>query len=422
MDRRRFLKTLSSAAGFAATGLPARSVFAQSRTVNRVIVIGAGIVGASIAYYLSKRGCDVVIIDKNLPAMQASGNTFAWINAAYPNQPDSYRQLRQRSLDEYRLLGQDIDIPIRWSGSLEWFQDSKNETQLVNDVESFRQASGAPTSIIDAQAARDIEPALLIAGDWQVAWSTNDGAIDSATTTQALFDRTLSMGAQGALFTEVNRVRERRNAVRVSTTRGRFEADLVVVASGIGTASIAEGLGERIDTESRATPGIIVTTEPLPKMLNTVVYPPLVHMHQQDDGRVVIGEKAGAPAGEMHLKQLAERPNSFSDDATASAHVLRILAMARSYLPELSAVRHAEVGIGWRPMPEDGLPIIGHGSNSPNVYFATMHSGVSLAPIVGKLASGEILDGARFPELADFRPGRFQPSALQRRRATTGFS
>ena len=92
VDRRRFLKSVSSAAGLSAAGFPARSVFGQTRTVNRVAVIGAGIVGASIAYNLAKRGCEVVIIEKYLPATQASGNTFAWINAAYANKPASREQ------------------------------------------------------------------------------------------------------------------------------------------------------------------------------------------------------------------------------------------------------------------------------------------------------------------------------------------
>ena len=94
-------------------------------------------------------------------------------------------------------------------------------------------------------------------------------------------------------------------------------------------------------------------------------------------------------------------------DAIASQHAVRLLDRAREVVPALSAVRRAHVRIGWRPMPADGLPIIGHGSKAPNVYFATMHSGVSLAPIVGRLAAEEILDGARFEILEKFRPQRF---------------
>ncbi len=407
MDRRRFLKSVSSAAGLAVAGLPARSVFAQTRTVNRVVVIGAGIIGSSIAYNLVKRGCEVVIVEKKLPAAQASGNNFGWINAAYSNTPASYLALRRRSLDEYRRLAEEVRIPVRWSGSLEWFQNETDEAQLVADVEASRAATDGATSIIDARAAAEIEPNLDVGGNWMLAHSTNDGAIDSGTTTQTLFDRSLAMGAQGALLAEVERLRERRRSVRVSTTIDNFNADLVVVAAGIGTAAIARMVDERVDSATLATPGLVVTTEPLPMMLNTVLYPPRVHIHQQSDGRVVIGEKIGAPESDAHRSSLNGRPNIFPNDELATPHALRILAMARQYVPKLADVRSADVGIGWRSMPPDGLPIVGHGSKAPNVYFATMHSGVSLAPIIGKLAAAEILDGLRVAALEGFRPGRF---------------
>lgn len=407
MDRRRFIDSGIKAVGALAAALPTRPGFTQSGSVRSVVVIGAGIVGASIAYHLSKRGCDVTIVDKKLPASQASGNTFAWINAAYASRPDSYRQLRQRSLDEYRRLAEEVAIPIRWSGSLEWFDSASAEAQLVRDIRSFRAANGTYTSIVSAAKVRQIEPNLNIADKRQVAWSTNDGAINATAATQALFDKALALGAGSRLFSEVTRIQERRGGIRLTTSTGRLESDLVVVAAGVGSTAIAQKLGEPIDTASRSTPGIIVTTEPLPPLLNTVLYPPRVHIHQQDDGRVVIGEKAGPSDSREHRVGLSNRPNAFPNAEEASAHVRRILAMARDYLPELSRVRQADVGIGWRPMPEDGLPVVGFGTKSPLVYFATMHSGISLAPIVGRLAADEILDGVRSPELAAFRPQRF---------------
>ena len=110
MDRRTFLGAVS-AAGLTAAGAPLRQAFAASAAgpggrVNRVAVIGAGIVGASIAYNLSKRGCDVVLVDKRGPAAQASGNSFAWINASYFDTPSSYYELRTHSLNEYHRLSQ----------------------------------------------------------------------------------------------------------------------------------------------------------------------------------------------------------------------------------------------------------------------------------------------------------------------------
>ena len=402
IDRRQFI---ACSAAFAATA--PRRVFAQTPAVERVIVIGAGIVGASIAYYLTKRGCDVTIIDKGLPASQASGNTFAWINAAYTNRPQSYLSLRLASLAEYRNLSNDVSFPIRWSGSLEWFQDADNEQRLADEVAAFRQAGGSDTRMIDAVAAAAIEPNLNVGGEFRLAHATNDGAIDARAATQAVFDRALEMGARAVLLAEVESIRKRRRSVRVTATGGDFDADLVVAAAGVGSRRIGRMVGERIDTDSRATPGIIATTGPLPMILNTVLYPPHVHLHQLPDGRVVIGEKAGAPPSDAHRQAFGSRPNAFPDEAQATAHALRLLAMAREYVPELAQAKNVDVGIGWRPMPTDGLPIVGHGKNAPHVYFATMHSGVTLAPIIGRYAADEILDGSRVAALADFRPDRF---------------
>ena len=407
VDRRRFLKSVTSVAGLSAAGLPAQSVFAQTRTVNHVAVIGAGIVGSSIAYNLARSGCQVTIVEKGLPAARASGTTFGWINAAYANQPPSYQELRRYSLEEYRRISEDVPLPIRWGGSLEWIADDAGQRRMIDEVEAFRKATDAPTSIVDAERAREIEPNLSIADDRRLAWSTDDGAIDSAAATQALFDRAIQYGAEPLLLSEVDRIYSRRRQVRVRTSFKTLEVDLAVVAAGIGTAELAETTDERVDSIEKSTPGIIVTTDPIERVINTVLYGPDIHLHQLADGSVMIGEKAGTPDSETHRLAMAGRPQDFPDDAVASQHAVRLLDRAREIVPALSAVRRAHVRIGWRPMPADGLPIIGHGGKAPNVYFATMHSGVSLAPIVGRLAAEEILDGARFEILEKLRPQRF---------------
>ena len=404
MDRRHFLTSIASLAGGAA--LAPRRTLAQP-AVNRAIVIGAGIVGSCIARELTKRGCEVVIIDKGLPASQASGNTFAWINAAYTNRPPSYLSLRQQALAEYRTLSEDVSFPIRWGGSLEWFQDEENERRLAADIAAFKTVPGAATAMIDAEAAAELEPNLDVGGRWRLAHSTNDGAVDAPAATQAIFDSALALGAQGVLLAEVRSIRQRRRSVRVRTTAGAFEGDIAVIAAGTGSRRLARMVDENVDTASRATPGVIVTTEPLPPLINTVLYPPSVHIHQLPDGRCLIGEKAGAPTTDVHTEALRDQPTAFPDQARATQHALRILSLAADYVPGLSAAKQVDVGIGWRPMPSDGLPIIGHGRSAQRVYFATMHSGVTLAPIVGRFAAREILDGDRVSELGDFRPGRF---------------
>jgi len=84
-------------------------------------------------------------------------------------------------------------------------------------------------------------------------------------------------------------------------------------------------------------------------------------------------------------------------------HATRVIATASRYLPQLAQAEVESVGVGWRPLPLDGLPIVGHVPDMPRIYLASMHSGVTLAPIIGHLAALEILDGVRVDLLADFR-------------------
>lgn len=418
MDRRRFLRGLSAVAGLTAASPTIRSAFAaegvaSSSRVNCVAVIGAGIVGASIAYNLSRRGCDVVVIEKNAPASQASGNSFAWINASYFDTPHSYYILRAHSLNEYHRLAQDVDIPIRWGGSLEWYESARQQNEVVAGVRRI-QGSGAPTWIIDAEKAAEIEPNIHIDRDRQIAWCTRDGAVDPGGTTRALLDKVVEYGGAVLHPATVTALQQQRDGIRVVSNVGVFEADLAVVAAGVGTSEIAKMIGLDVNPLRPATPGVIVTTEPLQPLIGAVAYTSDAHFHQRHDGRVVLGEKAGPPQTDEHRAFLNGRPNSYPTTELAQEHAARVIDAARRYIPKIADAKIERVGVGWRPLPLDGLPVVGQPLNVPGIYLAAMHSGVTLAPIIGHLAAMEILDGVRVDLLAEFRYERLLPAAAAR--------
>ena len=141
------------------------------------------------------------------------------------------------------------------------------------------------------------------------------------------------------------------------------------------------------------------------KVIDRVIVAPGVHIHQQHDGTVIIGEQEGAPIS--HLNRLASMPESFPGAAFKEQHSERILTIAQQFVPQLKTVELNQVVIGWRPLPHDERPVVGHVKNIPGVYLATMHSGVTLAPIIGELVAMELLDGVETNLLADFRPDRF---------------
>ena len=91
------------------------------RPKARIAVVGAGIVGSAIAYQLAKRGLDVTVLDKNTVASASSHGTFAWINASWAKQPQSYHALNQMGVDAWHRLQRAVDLPVKWGGSLEWF-------------------------------------------------------------------------------------------------------------------------------------------------------------------------------------------------------------------------------------------------------------------------------------------------------------
>ena len=97
---------------------------------------------------------------------------------------------------------------------------------------------------------------------------------------------------------------------------------------------------------------------------------------------------------------------SLAEDDTPE-HAAELLARATAYLPELEGAAVEPVPVGYRPMPIDGMPVLGYARAVPNLYVALMHSGITLAPLIGELAAMEILDNARIDLLDHYRPERF---------------
>ncbi len=411
MDRRKFLSGVGAAACMTAAGPVVRSAFAADAVmhagkINRVAVVGAGIVGASIAYNLSKRGCEVILLDKQGPAAQASGNSFAWINATYFDTPRSYFTLRSHSLDEYHRLAQDVDIQVHWGGSLEWYDSAVREKEVSEGVRRI-QTYGAPTWMVDTMRVKELEPNLNTRSDRKVAWCSREGAVHPGDTTRALVDRMLEFGGTAVFPATVMAISKRSSSWLVETDVETFEVDLVVVAAGIAVNEISAMIGLGTKLIKPATPGVIVTTKPMASMINAVVYTTDTHFHQLSDGRVILGEKAGPPATDQHLAYLTGHPNAYPSEELAMEHAARVISTAAKYVPQFVDAEIENVGVGWRPLPLDGLPVIGQPKSLPGIYLAAMHSGVTLAPIVGHLAAMEILDGVSVDLLSDFRVERF---------------
>lgn len=398
MDRRTLLKLL------AATAVVGCETPDESAKGLKVVVAGAGLIGASIAFHLAQAGASVTVIDKEGPATHASRGTFAWINATWAKQPQSYHALSQSSVSNWRDLASALNLPVRWGGSLEWFPTAERQQKLAAQIDE-QIAWGEPARMIGTAEFAEKEPHVLFDADAVAAYSANDGTVDPILATRKLLAAAEELGATLQFPCELlDASLSGDRLTSVKTSCGSITADKLVLATG-AAPDLPARIGA-IDIPQRTKPGVIAITEPMPRRLQHIISAPGIHMHQRDDGRIVLGEQDGAPQNDAHALRLEGRPNDFPIPEIAQQHAARMLAVAERFSPGMASAKVDHVYIGWRPLPLDGHPVIGVSPNRSDVYIAIMHSGVTLAPIVGQLAAHELIEGDAIERLDKYRPDR----------------
>lgn len=371
---------------------------------KHVAVIGAGIVGASIAYHLAKAGVTVTILERGEIAQRASRGTFAWINATWAKQPQSYHTFNQAGLAGWKMLQAELNIPVKWGGSIEWFPSEARQDKLAQQI-AEQVEWGEPAKMLSGQELQALEPNVDFSSTDRAANSPKDGAVDPVFAAQTLIENAVKMGAtlktQCAVESATNLSGGK---TRLTTNCGEIDVDQFILATGADPEASKALAG--IHIPQRSTPGIIVITKPQPKILNRILVAPGVHIHQRLDGRIVLGEQEGAPDTEAHTRRLKNRPTEFPHPDFAEQHTMQILSVAEQYVPGIIGAAIEDVFIGWRPLPLDGHPVLGPSPANPNAYLAIMHSGVSLAPIVGDVVAKEIVTGESADVLSAYRPDR----------------
>ena len=361
--------------------------------------------GGAIAFHLARRGgVQVTLIDADRPGMGATSHSFAWINS-FGKEPRAYGSLNRRSLDTWdrfeRLL--DADVGLRWGGQLTWAATDADAEALARKVARL-QSWGYVARLVDEAEMLRLEPGLSPGTVKAAAYSENDGHVRATVVAQVCADRVQRMGGTIMLGSPVTGLVMHAGEVAAVQLAGGsvphrlVPCDAVVLAAGVATTRLAAMAGVHVPQEE--SPGVVVRTEPLPPILRSVaaLYAPPpdrggrpVHLRQSNDGVVLLGEGS---------QESLARDDSYE-------HAAELLARASVYLPALRSATPTPVPVGYRPMPIDGLPVLGFTEPVPNLYLALMHSGVTLAPLAGELATMEILDGARVDILDHYRPERF---------------
>ncbi|HMK85435.1 MAG TPA: FAD-binding oxidoreductase [Steroidobacteraceae bacterium] len=373
-----------------------------ARAPLKVVVVGGGIVGASIAMHLAQAGAAVTVLDRIGPAKGATEKSFAWINT-YVSDPH-YRAMRLQSLLAYRALDIPLELGITWGGYLNW-TDSEAE---AHDIRSYATSlAGTPYALRTLSAAElaRISPCLTPGPVASAYFSAIDGHADPVWVTYRFLDRAQLLGAKVVFPCEVTGLDFRRGRLAgMSTTRGRLVADRVVVAAGTNTPHLLSMAG--FSLRLAHAPGILAHTLPIAEVTKMVYDGPRsVSFKQMANGRIV-GTDAPAPPDLPAHREIRDHVVDFADDAVRAMHGTRVLEHIAAYLPAARAATFDRLTLGFRPMPTDGFPVVGAIPGCPDVYVAVTHSGVTLAPILGEYVSREIFAEEQ-DSLAPYRPSRF---------------
>ncbi len=402
MRRRSFLGLALAAT----TGSATQTLWAGARPL-RVGVVGAGIVGASIAYHLAEAGAQVTVLEKTGPAAGATGKSFAWVNAFVAD--THYRAVRLQSLLAYHDLDRRLGLAMVWGGYLNWASDAP-EAGLVRANAAELEGSPFPVLSISPAELAALSPQLRPGPVSAAIYSAIDGHLDPIHVTQRFLAAAQARGAQLHCPCEVQALEFNHGRLASArTTLGTLPLDRLVVAAGVDTPRLLALCG--FSLRLRHAPGILAHSGTLPQLTRIIHDAPAgLSFKQMANGSVVGTDAPEPPALPVHAGIRAEAMD-FPDNAVRAMHGNRILGKIAAYLPAVRDARLDWLSLGFRPMPTDELPVVGALPATPDVHVAVTHSGVTLAPILGRWTTAEVLDATRIEALAPYRPERFSAAS-----------
>jgi glycine/D-amino acid oxidase-like deaminating enzyme len=381
MNRRRMIELLSA---------PLMTTVSLKAKQDHVVIAGAGIMGASIAYHLARRGADVTMLEKQQPGAGATGNSFAWLNATFSKQPRSYYELNLAGIAGWRRLSLEFpDLQVQWGGSVQWSEPGTSADRLRKNI-AQHEAWGYPVHAVDAAEIAALLPSITPGAVGAACFANQEGTVDPMHALTVFLEHAKANGVKIEYPAEVTGIATSNGRITaVESTRGRFPCDFLVLASGVDTERLARLVNVRVPLKD--SQGVLAHTKPHERLLGRIALAPGANIKQNPDGRIVTGMDFGSTVVKDANHELG----------------MSLLKNAERFLKKLTGAELERVTLGHRVLPKDDLPIVGFAPECPNLYVAAMHSGMTLSPFIGQIAAMEILDGADVDLLKPYRPSRF---------------
>lgn len=361
-----------------------------------VLIIGAGIVGCTVAYELARTGARVQVLETRAPG-QGATRASAGILAPYiEGHADIFRDLGARSLELYDAFIERLrsdsgrELVYQRNGTFE-LAFSNNDVDRLTVLSAALRKQGVEARWVLPAAFDDFEPhasrhaqgALLI---------PIHGFVGVTSLTLAAAAAAERAGA--SFKTEIGAIRIYSlpgNRVGVQTSSSMWDADRVVLAAGSWSSQITVQDADPVPV----TPirGQLIQLQAEAGALRRVLWGPNGYLVPWPDGSILVGSTV--------------EDVGFDESHTEEA-VRQLRAAAAQLAPLLAGAPMTSVRTGLRPRGPDDLPMLGVSRAVPGLIYATAHyrNGVMFAPLTAQLVGDLVFDGGVDPALRDLDPAR----------------
>ena len=362
------------------------------------LVVGAGVVGMSIAYGLASAGQRVQVLDEGDDALRASRGNFGlvwvqgkgaghppyarWTIAAAAGWPAFAQELRDAS---------GVDVELSQPGGLTLCLDEAELRERAQRLSALAASlpQDNPFEVLDAAQVRRMLPQVGPAVAGAVA-PPRAGPVSPLRLLRPHLAAVRARGGRLACGQAVRKIEARAGEFVTHLGDRRIASARVVLAAGLGSSSLAPSLGLRAPL--KPVRGQLLITERVQPFLRH----PTLHVRQTGEGTVQIGDS---------------KEDAGYDDGTTLQELSRIAARAVRCFPLLA---HANIVRTWgalRVMTPDGLPIYEASREYPGAYLATCHSGITLAPQHADAVAAWIAGGPVPAGIDTFTTERFHVQA-----------
>jgi glycine oxidase len=367
-----------------------------------VVIVGGGVIGCSIAYFLARAGARVTLVERSHLAAGASG-IAAGMLAPQVEAPfaDPFFELallgraEHAGLAEHLLDEVGLDVEYRATGILRVARTESERTDLQRQ-QRWQSARGLAAEWVDSDDLGRREPLLggvagrLLAGG---LWLPDEAQVRSPRLVQALATSAAAHGArllEGTWAVGLETLGPR--VTGILTPTGILRGDTIVLAAGVWSPDLARSAGFEIPV----TPvkGQVISLRALGKSPRQVIWSGECYLVPRPDGEILLG---------------ATEEEGNYDARPTLAGLNRLTEAALEVVPAAGGFVVDGAWAGLRPAAPDRHPIVGWAPGIDGLMVATAHyrNGVLLGPLTGRRVAEQIVSGAPAPEFAPFGPERF---------------